>query len=152
MIDELDGANPAWTLRSTSLGNTLGSWDQDRLSQLFSNLVANAVQHGVATGGVAVTVDGRAADSVQVAVHAGVIPADRLATLFEPMAARRMEKSTGLGLGLFITRELVRAHGGSIDVRSEQSEGTTFTVVLPRRCGSGAEPKAVRYAATAAIG
>jgi len=153
VIDELDGANPAWTLHSTSLGDTLGSWDQDRLSQLFSNLVANAIQHGVATGGVAVTVDGRDADSVQVAVHnRGLIPSDRLATLFEPMAARRMEKSTGLGLGLFITRELVRAHGGSIDVRSEQPAGTTFTVVLPRRCGSEAEAKTVRHAASAPIG
>jgi len=153
VIDELDGANPAWTLHSTSLGDTLGSWDQDRLSQLFSNLVANALQHGVATGGVAVTVDGRDADSVQVAVHnRGLIPSDRLATLFEPMAARLMEKSTGLGLGLFITRELVRAHGGSIDVRSEQPAGTTFTVVLPRRCGSEAEAKTVRHAASAPIG
>ena len=139
VIDELDEANPAWTLRSTSVGDSRGSWDQDRLSQLFSNLVANAVQHGVAAGGVAVAVDGRAADSVRVAVQNwGVIPADRLATLFEPMAARRMQKSSGLGLGLFITRELVRVHGGSIDVRSEESSGTTFTVVLPRRCRSEA--------------
>ncbi len=134
VIDELDEANPDWTLRATSLGDTLGHWDQDRLSQLFSNLVANAVQHGVAERGVDVTVDGRAADSVRVAVHnMGVIPASRLPTLFEPMTSRRMEKSPGLGLGLFITRELVRAHGGSIDVRSDESEGTTFTVTLPRR-------------------
>jgi signal transduction histidine kinase len=152
VIDELDGANPAWTLRSTSLGDTLGSWDPDRLSQLFSNLVANAVQHGVAAGGVAVTVDGRAADSVRVAVHnRGVIPSDRLPLLFEPMAVRRMEKSTGLGLGLFITRELVRVHGGSIDVRSDETAGTTFTVVLPRRCRSEVESKSVRHVASDAV-
>ena len=133
VIDELDGANPRCTLRSTSLGDTWGNWDQDRLSQLFSNLVANAVQHGVPEGGVAVTIDGRASNSVRVAVHnQGAIPADRLPTLFEPMAGRQMQKSRGLGLGLFITRELVQAHGGSIDVRSDESEETTFTVVLPR--------------------
>jgi signal transduction histidine kinase len=150
VIDELDGANPAWTLRSSSEGDTLGSWDQDRLSQLFSNLVANAVQHGDAAGGVAVTIDGRATDSVRVAVHnLGVIPSDRLPLLFEPMAARRMEKSTGLGLGLFITRELVRVHGGSIDVRSDESAGTTFTVVLPRRCWREADSKPVRHASSA---
>ena len=151
VIDELDGANPTLTLRSTSLGDTLGSWDQDRLSQLFSNLVANAVQHGAAAGGVAVTVDGRAADSVRVAVHnRGAIPTDRLPLLFEPMAARRMQKSTGLGLGLFITRELVRVHGGSIDVRSDESVGTTFTVVLPRRCRNEADSRPVRHAASEA--
>ena len=140
VIDELDGANPDWTLRATSLGDTLGHWDPDRLSQLFSNLVANAVQHGLAEGGVNVSVDGRAADSVRVAVHnMGVIPTSRLPTLFEPMTSRRMEKSPGLGLGLFITRELVRVHGGSIDVRSGESEGTTFTVTLPRRRRSEAD-------------
>jgi signal transduction histidine kinase len=154
VIDELDGAHPASTLHATSLGDTSGSWDQDRLSQLFSNLVGNAVQHGVAAGVVAVTVDGRGVDSVRVAVHnRGVIPTDRLATLFEPLAAQRLQKSTGLGLGLFITRELVRAHGGSIDVRSEQSAGTTFTVVLPRRCpsevDSGAASERVRHAGAA---
>jgi signal transduction histidine kinase len=139
VMDELDEANPGWALRSTSLGDTLGNWDQDRLSQLFSNLVANAVQHGDATGGVAVTIDGRAADRVQVAVHnQGVIPADRIATLFEPMASRQMQRTTGLGLGLFISRELVRGHGGSIDVRSDESAGTTFTVVLPRGCRNNA--------------
>ena len=134
VIDELDEANPACALSSTSQGDTLGSWDQDRLSQLFSNLVANAVQHGVAEGGVTVTIDGRAADSVRVAVqNRGVIPVDQLPTLFEPLAARRMQKSRGLGLGLFITRELVCVHGGSIDVCSDEATGTTFTVVLPRR-------------------
>jgi signal transduction histidine kinase len=69
----------------------------------------------------------------------GVIPTSRLPTLFEPMTSRRMEKSPGLGLGLFITRELVRVHGGSIDVRSGESEGTTFTVMLPRRRQSEAD-------------
>jgi signal transduction histidine kinase len=134
VIDELDEANPDCSLRSTSLGDTLGNWDQDRLSQLFSNLVANAVQHGAVEGGVTVTIDGRAADVVRVAVHnQGVIPEDRLPTLFEPLAARRMQKSRGLGLGLFITRELVRVHGGSIDVCSDESKGTTFIVLLPRR-------------------
>ena len=122
-------------MRATSLGETSGRWDRDRLSQLFSNLVANAVQHGVCEGGVDVTIDGRGADDVRVAVrNLGVIPASRLPTLFQPLAGaeRRLGKSGGLGLGLFITHELARVHGGSIDVRSDDTHGTTFTVVLPR--------------------
>ena len=135
VIDELDEANPDWTLRATSLGETSGRWDRDRLSQLFSNLVANAVQHGVREAGVDVTIDGRGADDVRVAVrNMGAIPASRLPTLFQPLAGteRQLGKSGGLGLGLFITHELVRVHGGSIDVRSDDTQGTTFTVVLPR--------------------
>ena len=60
------------------------------------------------------------------------------------------QQSTGLGLGLFITRELVRVHGGSIDVRSDESVGTTFTVVLPRRCRNEADSRPVRHAASEA--
>jgi signal transduction histidine kinase len=76
----------------------------------------------------------------------GVIPPRRMQTLFEPMggSSRRSDTSRGLGLGLFITRELVRAHGGSIQVRCdrrseaapEEIGATTFAVCLPRRSES----------------
>ncbi len=135
VMDELDEANPEMTLRLACSGDTFGRWDPDRLSQVFSNLVANAVRHGEAAHGVDVTVDGQAEGNVQVTVHnMGSIPARRLPKLFEPLAgaSRRPEKSQGLGLGLFITRQLVRVHGGSIEVRSDEPSGTTFTVTLPR--------------------
>jgi signal transduction histidine kinase len=135
VMDELDEANPASTLRLSCSGDTLGRWDPDRLSQVFSNLVANAVRHGEPEHGVDVTVDGEAEGNVRVTVHnMGAIPARRLPKLFEPLAgaSRRPEKSQGLGLGLFITRQLVRVHGGSIEVRSDEPTGTTFTVTLPR--------------------
>lgn len=135
IMDELDEANPEWSFHLTCHGDTTGCWDPDRLSQVFSNLVANAVRHGVAEHGVHVAVDGRQDGAVRVAVHnMGAIPAGRLAKLFEPLAggARPAENAQGLGLGLFITRELVCAHGGSIDVRSDEPSGTTFTVTLPR--------------------
>jgi signal transduction histidine kinase len=135
VMDELDESNPECTLRLSCGGDTFGRWDPDRLSQVFSNLVANAVRHGEPEHGVEVTVDGRDETSVRVTVHnRGAIPARRLPKLFEPLAgaSRRPEKSQGLGLGLFITRELVRVHGGSIDVRSDEASGTTFLVTLPR--------------------
>lgn len=137
VMDELDGAHPGCALRLSCAGDTCGRWDPDRLSQVFSNLVANAVGHGEAEHGVQVTIDGASAEAVRVEVrNRGAIPARRMATLFEPMRGRP-DGSGGLGLGLFITRELVRAHGGAIQVRSDadagDAAGTTFTVTLPRR-------------------
>ncbi len=150
VMDELDGANPGCPLRLSCTGDSVGRWDPDRLSQVFSNLVANAVHHGVVEHGVDVTVDGAAPELVRVSVkNRGAIPARRMQTLFEPMAgsSRRPDTSRGLGLGLFITRELVRAHGGSIQVRSERRSETapeeigwtSFTVSLPRRSASVAQ-------------
>jgi len=72
--------------------------------------------------------------------NAGVVPERVLPLIFEPLATgtRPGQKSGGLGLGLYITREIVRAHGGRIDVASSAADGaTTFMVTLPR----GAEPK-----------
>lgn len=146
VMDELDEANPACPLRLSCAGDSLGQWDPDRLSQVFSNLVANAVHHGVAEHGVDVTLDGDAGDLVRIEIkNHGAIPPRRMQTLFEPMTgSARTSASHGLGLGLFITRELVRAHGGSIQVRSERrTDGaaedggwTVFTIVLPRRSPS----------------
>lgn len=144
VMDELDDANPEWTLRLQQAGDTAGVWDADRLSQVFSNLVANAVQHGLAAGGVTVIVDGTAVDIVRIEVHnAGCISEGHLATLFEPLTGRGSGRSSrGLGLGLYITREVVRAHGGRIDVISDDERGTIFTVVLPRSVEAGAVPPA----------
>ena len=134
-MDELEDANPGSTIRLDALGDTNGAWDGDRLSQVFSNLVANAIQHGDRQHGVEIVIDGRSSDAVLVTVHnQGTIPVDQLPTLFEPLAGAQgtLTKSSGLGLGLYITRELVKAHGGRIEVRSEDVSGTTFTVSLPR--------------------
>jgi signal transduction histidine kinase len=142
VMDELDAANSGWTLRLDASGDTQGVWDGDRLSQVFSNLVANAIQHGDQRHGVGVTIDGRARDAVVVNVHnGGTIPAQMLPTVFEPLAGgeRSLTKSSGLGLGLYITRELVKAHGGRIEVRSDDAGGTTFTVFLPRSEREGRE-------------
>jgi len=135
VMDELDDANPGWMLRLSASGDTKGLWDGDRLSQVFSNLVANALQHGERQHGIEVAIDGRSSDAVAVTVHnQGMIPVEQLPNLFEPLAGshRKQTKSSGLGLGLYITRELVKAHGGLIEVRSDDVSGTTFTVSLPR--------------------
>ena len=135
VIDEIDGANPGRTIELAQLGDTVGRWDGDRLAQVFSNLIANAVQHGDAAGGVRVQIDGSRPDAVRAEVHnAGAIGPERLPGLFEPLGGerRRAAGARGLGLGLHITRAIVQAHGGTIDVRSDVASGTTFTIVLPR--------------------
>lgn len=132
---ELESANPNRKLRLSHAHDTRGVWDADRLAQVFSNLLGNAVQHGESDAGVDIAIDGADAECVRVTVqNRGVIPSELLGNIFEPLCSGALRAgSRGLGLGLFITRELVRAHGGDILVRSADGEGTTsFAVVLPR--------------------
>jgi two-component system, sensor histidine kinase and response regulator len=100
------------------------------------------VQHGIPEHGVRVRIDGTAPDSVEVEVHnQGTIPADQLPHIFEAMSEgeRSRARSGGLGLGLFITRQILRSHGGNITVESSDSAGTTFSVRLPRHYGPDRE-------------
>jgi signal transduction histidine kinase len=106
------------------------------MAQVITNLVGNAVQHS--PEGTPVRVGSRGRDGeVLLEVHneGPPIPAEVLPTLFEPFRRGRSTGGGGMGsvgLGLYISRQLVEAHGGTIQVRSEQGEGTTFTVRLPR--------------------
>jgi signal transduction histidine kinase len=129
VVDELDDAHPDCTVEVTQAGDTNGVWDSDRLSQVFSNLVANAFQHGVPAAGVRVFVDGSAPDTVQVQVHnMGAIPAALVPQVFDPLTGgqRRRDRSRGLGLGLFITERIAAAHSGRVEVSSSEADGTTF--------------------------
>jgi PAS domain S-box-containing protein len=136
VIGELEMTGAAGRLTVTADGDPRGTWDGDRLGQVFSNLVTNALEHGTKGGAVAVHVDGTAAAGVRVTVHnSGAVPPEKLPGMFDPMTTNqepRRERSQGLGLGLFITQEITRAHGGSIAVESSVAAGTTFTVFLPR--------------------
>jgi signal transduction histidine kinase len=129
--DELAGAHPERSLVVEARGDGRAQGDPDRLLQLFSNLIANALQHGAAGTPVSVTVDGRQ-DDIEVGVrNLGAIPPELLPTLFDPFRGRTGNgKSHGLGLGLFISPQIARAHGGLIEV--ETNHATVFTVRLPR--------------------
>ena len=136
VISEIEGGHPNAVIRYTSQGDLRGEWDSGRLAQVLSNLVGNALQHGDADKPIRVDAKGDVEDVV-VAVHnAGPpIPVRLLSDIFEP-GFRHVEDpgkaSTGLGLGLYIAKELVTTHGGTIDVTSTDADGTTFTVRLPR--------------------
>jgi signal transduction histidine kinase len=113
-------------------GDQRGHWDSDRLAQLLSNLVGNALQHSPADSLVRVRVRGEGAFAAIEVNNAGVIPREQLPQMFEPF--RRGENaSDGLGLGLYIVERIVSAHAGTITVRSDADQGTTFEVRLPRR-------------------
>jgi signal transduction histidine kinase len=108
--------------------------DPDRLVQVLSNLIANAVQHG--GSGVALTLRARPDGTrvtITVADTGPGIPADDLPHIFERFyrGSQAHRQSGGVGLGLSIAASLVQAMGGEISVRSQEDQGTTFTVVLP---------------------
>ena len=114
----------------------VGAWDGDRLTQLVSNLLSNALAHGEGEGRVSVVIDGSAASAVVATVaNAGVVAPGLLPRMFEPFKTqedRKHERSSGLGLGLYISEQIVLAHGGTIEVTSSPTEGTRFSVRLPR--------------------
>jgi signal transduction histidine kinase len=115
-------------------------WDRARISQALSNLMANAVQHGSATSPIWVTISLQKNDVVMVVQNEGeIISPSRLRTMFDPgksfaiksNSERSASQTVNLGLGLYITHEIVLAHGGEIRVTSTESEGTTITVQIP---------------------
>jgi len=135
VIDEIRAGHPAARIEVEMAGKLTGQWDPARIEQALSNLIANAVQHGGPD--VRFVAAEEEPDSVVVTVRNGgrPIPEVLLPTLFDAFK-KGDDNPTGLGLGLFITREIVQAHQGSIAVTSS-AEGTVFTFRLPR----GAAPQ-----------
>ena len=113
-----------------------GRWDEFRIEQVLTNLLTNALRYG---GGkpVAVEVAAGAGGRVRMSVRdrgIGIAPQDQ-ARIFEQFERTDDSRrhAAGLGLGLFITREIVRAHGGAITVESRPGKGSCFEVTLPAR-------------------
>jgi len=116
-------------------GDLAGYWDADRLAQVTSNLIGNAIEHGESQEPIVVKLNGMRADSVTLAVsNTGVIPGEVLPHLFDPFRGgqRHLGRSEGLGLGLYIVQQIVLAHGGQVDVKTD-AQRTTFIVLIPRR-------------------
>ena len=136
IVDEEEVAATGWAFDVSLDGDHKGSWDPDRLAQVFSNLISNAVRHGSPSAPLRLAVDGRQAAFVDITVHNdGTIPPSVLPGLFDPFRGTRSVRggSQGLGLGLFISAQIIKAHGGEIRVDSSPDAGTTFSIRLPRR-------------------
>jgi signal transduction histidine kinase len=137
IIDEVQCANPNVAIDFAAGEHLAGEWDSERLSQLLWNLLVNAIQHGNAQQ---VSVRARKErDQALIEVHndGPAIPEDVKANLFNPLGRERnvVRNQEGLGLGLFICKEIANAHGGTITATSATDVGTTFTVRLHGRAG-----------------
>jgi signal transduction histidine kinase len=115
------------------------SFDAARMRQALSNLLNNAVHHGDAESAIMLraAADGDAV-VIDVTNRGEPIPPDSLQVIFDPLvqlstgSARKVDRpASNLGLGLFIAREVVSGHGGTIKVSSSAEEGTVFTIRLP---------------------
>jgi two-component system, sensor histidine kinase and response regulator len=134
VVREHQAAAPDRDIRFLCNGPLNGHWDAERMAQVASNLIGNAIKHGDPGGPVLVKLDGRHSDAVVFSVtNDGLIPPERHAGLFDPFkdGRQRVGRSEGLGLGLYIVQQIVTAHAGSIDVLSE-GRRTVFRVHLPR--------------------
>jgi PAS domain S-box-containing protein len=114
--------------------------DRDRLEQVLGNLLENAVKYSPDGSDVTVTVEDRDGTFVTAVCDRGIgIPADELGQVFERFHRGRQVSSTnygGLGLGLYITKQIIERHGGSIWVESREGQGTTFFFSLPATADS----------------
>ncbi len=142
-LAELEETHPQWTFQLESTGDVMGQWDRDRLLQVVSNLAGNGVKHGSPGEPLRVRMDGSSAESVVLEVrNKGTVAPELLPVLFDPFhgSHQKRDSSEGLGLGLYITQQIVLAHGGAIEVQSSEPEGTRFIVQLPRLPTPGTRP------------
>ena len=138
-LEQLRGAHPSCQLELKVVGDSRGHWDGPRLQQILRNLVTNAIKYGAADAPVRVALTGEEADvRFEVANRGPAIEDSAVDELFDPLKRGPEQRDGrnadgGLGLGLFIVREVTRAHGGQVSVRSSGGE-TVFAVRLPRHC------------------
>jgi signal transduction histidine kinase len=139
VIEELSIANPDRIILLDLRGREPFELDPVRIEQVLSNLVGNALVHGAADTPIEVFVDVREHEALMAVTNRGpVIPPERAGALFQPFTQGRAafgngDRPRGLGLGLYIVRQIVTAHGGTVTVDSSAALGTTFVVHLPRR-------------------
>lgn len=148
LVDEARVLHPKREFVLNLSGNLEGLWDRARIGQVFSNLIGNAVQYGFTDAPITVTVEGLP-DKVVLSVHNEGVPIspDALGNIFNSLTRGEPHPddesghgalSVNLGLGLYISKEIVTAHGGAISVTSSEKEGTTFCAHFNRKALHGA--------------
>jgi signal transduction histidine kinase len=132
-IDEARGASPDLVIELVQEAPDDGVWDGERLSRVIANLLRNAVEHGAVGRPVLVRTGGRdGTRQLSVRNEGRPIPDEVRGRLFEPMVHRTTDApvASNMGLGLFVCRSIVQAHGGRIDVETGEA-GTEFLIELP---------------------
>ncbi len=137
-MDEIRAAHPDRAFQLETSGMLEGRLDGGRMHQVFSNLLGNAAQHGASRQPITLSAHG-GPDKVTVRVknYGPPIPPEQLQVIFNPLvqmpsATAANASSSSLGLGLYIAREIVERHGGTIAAESSADEGTVFSAHLPR--------------------
>jgi signal transduction histidine kinase len=138
VVQEQQMSFPDRPIEMTLAGDAAGEWDTDRFAQVASNLIGNALKHGEPGGPVRVSLDATAPSTVVfIVANPGAIAPDVLPHVFDPFRRGRRESggSEGLGLGLYIAQQIVRAHQGQVEVEIGHPPATMFRVTVPRRAG-----------------
>ena len=138
-LEGASAAHPDCDFQLEMAGERIGDYDTARLAQVFSNLLNNAAQYKGDKHPVTISTFGDdEATIVKVKNFGPEIPRASLTAIFDPLVQlsvadeQKGPANTSMGLGLFIAREITKAHGGTIDVESSEEEGTIFSVRLPR--------------------
>jgi two-component system, sensor histidine kinase and response regulator len=134
VLQEHQATAPGRLIELTQQGSLRAAFDGERVAQILSNLVGNALKHGGSEGCISVHLDGDDPAEVRFSIaNPGEIPPQLLGEIFEPFRGRGSngERGGGLGLGLYIVQQLARAHAGDVTVTTGNGS-TCFTVVLPR--------------------
>ena len=141
IVDEMEAAGDgAARIEFEQAGDVQGEVDVDRFSQMISNLVGNAMQHGTPDAPIRLRVDGSAPERITVTVqNGGAIPTGQLPHVFELFRSGENENTghRGLGLGLFIVKKFAVAHGGDVTATSSPAAGTIFEISMPRALAHG---------------
>lgn len=144
VVDELRTSHPERIIDFNSFSREDLYGDDNRLAQVLSNLIGNALQYGAPCEPIGVRMSSTEKDvSVAVNNKGPVIAANKIGSVFDPLVRLAIKQNandvreTSLGIGMFIAREIVTAHKGSISVESNEAEGTTFRLTLPRRLQPG---------------
>jgi signal transduction histidine kinase len=140
-VEELRLAHPQRAIDASHRGDCGASVDSDRIAQLIVNLAENALRHAEEGTAIAVRVNGDDAKRVVIEVEnrgLPIRPEDRMVIfdLYRRGRSKQKDEGTslgaGLGLGLYIVREIARAHDGEATVESSSESGTVFRILLPR--------------------
>ena len=136
-IDALKAAYPNQAVNAEYFGDLKARFDNVRLHQALGNLLNNAVQHGDTSRPISVSARREGKELlIAVANHGQPIPAEAFTRVFEPLYRlpperdELFEQRSRVGLGLFIVKQIVESHGGTISVESS-TERTVFTIRLP---------------------
>ena len=135
--EKVQAAHPSRKIQIETSGDLQGEWDRARVGQVLSNLIDNAVQHGLKTSEINITANGTDEEVILSVHNGGAFPSDFVGTIFDPLFRpeneRQMQSKTlRLDLGFLIAKAIMTSHGGNITVISSEEKGTIFAAHFPR--------------------